>query len=476
MALESATFINGLVATNPTSSDNVSDGDNHIRLIKATVLATFPNITGAVTKTHTQLNNAVATVEASTSTNAASTVVKRDASGNFAAGTVTAALVGNVTGNVNGNVIGSVNGNATTASKWQTARAITLTGDVSGSASFDGSGNTSITATVADDSHNHVISNVDGLQTALDGKLPTGSNAVSASKWQTARTLTLTGDISGSATIDGAENVNIAATVADDSHNHIIANVDGLQTALDGKLASGGNAVSASKWATSRSITLAGDLSGSVSFDGSANVTLTGSVADNSHNHTISNVTGLQAALDGKLPSGSNAVSASKWLSARTLSLYGDVSGSVSIDGSSNVTLITSVANDSHAHIIGNISGLQTVLDGKLGATANAVSATTATTATTATSASKWSTARTISLGGDLSGSVSLDGSANVTLNGTVLNNSHSHTIANVTGLQTALDAKLSSTATAANSTKWGGYNISTAATGADANTIYFRT
>ena len=42
---------------------------------------------------------------------------------------------------------------------------ITLSGDVSGS------GTTSIAVTIADDSHNHVISNVDGLQAALDAKL-----------------------------------------------------------------------------------------------------------------------------------------------------------------------------------------------------------------------------------------------------------------------------------------------------------------
>lgn len=59
---------------------------------------------------------------------------------------------------------------ASTAATLATARNIALTGDVSGSASFNGSANISITATVADDSHNHVISNIDGLQTALDGK------------------------------------------------------------------------------------------------------------------------------------------------------------------------------------------------------------------------------------------------------------------------------------------------------------------
>lgn len=59
MSLETATYINGLVATNPLGSDPISSGDDHIRLIKSTVLATFPNLTGAVTKTQTQLNNAL---------------------------------------------------------------------------------------------------------------------------------------------------------------------------------------------------------------------------------------------------------------------------------------------------------------------------------------------------------------------------------------------------------------------------------
>ena len=49
-------------------------------------------------------------------------------------------------------------------------------------------------------------------------------------------TITLTGDVTGSATMTNLGNVSITATVADDSHNHIISNVDGLQTALDAKL------------------------------------------------------------------------------------------------------------------------------------------------------------------------------------------------------------------------------------------------
>ena len=71
------------------------------------------------------------------------------------------------------------------ATRLATARIISLGGDVSGSTSFDGSADVTITATVADDSHNHVISNVDGLQTALDGKLATTATTDDVSEGST---------------------------------------------------------------------------------------------------------------------------------------------------------------------------------------------------------------------------------------------------------------------------------------------------
>jgi hypothetical protein len=78
--------------------------------------------------------NATYTVTSgATSNNVVSQIVARDASGNFSAGTITAALTGN----------------ASTASTLQTARSIGLTGDVSGSASFNGSADINITATIA---------------------------------------------------------------------------------------------------------------------------------------------------------------------------------------------------------------------------------------------------------------------------------------------------------------------------------------
>ena len=51
-----------------------------------------------------------------TSANTANTVVKRDANGNFAAGTITATFTGNLTGNVTGDVTGNVSGQAGTVS------------------------------------------------------------------------------------------------------------------------------------------------------------------------------------------------------------------------------------------------------------------------------------------------------------------------------------------------------------------------
>ncbi len=56
MAVETAPFINGLNPTLPSATDLKSEGDDHLRLIKGALVATFPNVTGAVNTTHTQIN------------------------------------------------------------------------------------------------------------------------------------------------------------------------------------------------------------------------------------------------------------------------------------------------------------------------------------------------------------------------------------------------------------------------------------
>ena len=69
-----------------------------------------------------------------TDANTASTLIKRDASGNFTAGTITAALTGN----------------ASTATTWATGRTLSITGDITyTSLSFNGSGNVTAAGTLA---------------------------------------------------------------------------------------------------------------------------------------------------------------------------------------------------------------------------------------------------------------------------------------------------------------------------------------
>ena len=73
-------------------------------------------------------------IDNATDNNTASTIVKRDASGNFSAGTITATL----------------SGTATSADTWSTARTLGIDGDATGSVSLDGSADANITLTLAD--------------------------------------------------------------------------------------------------------------------------------------------------------------------------------------------------------------------------------------------------------------------------------------------------------------------------------------
>lgn len=96
------------------------------------------------------------------SANTASTIVARDGSGNFSAGTITAAL----------------SGNASTATKWETTRTITLTGGVTSSATnIDGSGNVSIATTLAAHAHGN-ITNAGYLGSTANLPIITGTGGI----------------------------------------------------------------------------------------------------------------------------------------------------------------------------------------------------------------------------------------------------------------------------------------------------------
>ena len=57
MTVESATYVSQLNPAYPAASDNISEGDDHIRVVKTVLQAQFPNLaTTAVSQSSTQMN------------------------------------------------------------------------------------------------------------------------------------------------------------------------------------------------------------------------------------------------------------------------------------------------------------------------------------------------------------------------------------------------------------------------------------
>jgi hypothetical protein len=403
--------------------------------------------------------------------------------------------------------------NVLSATKITTPRTISLTGDVTGSLVFDGSANASMVATVADDSHNHIIGNVVGLQTALDAKLLATANAVSATKLQTARTIAFAGDMTGSAVFDGTANITITAVIADDSHNHAIGTVVGLQTALDSKVDdtevattataskllkldanaklpasitgnSDGNASTATKLETARTIALSGDVSGSGSFDGSGNLTITTVVADDSHSHIITDVDNLQESLDGKLSLIGGTMTGNViftddgegivW-SRNTDGAFIKFKNLSDADADSYLEFNVSDNGNEYFKWTTNTGGVFSDLM-TLKPTAGNLwvkgSITASSLIGNASTATKLETARTIALSGSVSGSGSFDGSGNLTISTVVADDSHSHIIANIDGLQAELNTKLPSSSYTASDVLAKLKTVDGSGSGLDADTI----
>lgn len=108
------------------SYDSSGNGANAILYIEALDSGASPVIHKLGGKYYTNI------IDASTSNNTASTIVKRDANGDFSAGNITARLYGT----------------SNTAVQLQTARLINLDGDLEGNASFNGSSDITIYANI----------------------------------------------------------------------------------------------------------------------------------------------------------------------------------------------------------------------------------------------------------------------------------------------------------------------------------------
>ena len=98
---------------------------------------------------------------------------------------------------------------------------INLSGDVTGSGSISGTNAVNITATIPNSisSSSNITSSATGL---VQGK---AVYAYAAPKSHNHGTINLSGDVTGSGSISGTNNINIIAAVTDNSHNHTSANI-----------------------------------------------------------------------------------------------------------------------------------------------------------------------------------------------------------------------------------------------------------
>ena len=136
----------------------------------------------------------------------------------------------------------------------------TATGvDVTGTAEVDGLsiGGTAVTATAAE------LNYTDGVTSNIQTQLNSKASATASP------TIALAGDATGAVTLTNLGNATLTVAIEDDSHNHIISNVDGLQTALDGKATSAQGALADSAVQTDDNVSFGtGSFSGEISANG----------------------------------------------------------------------------------------------------------------------------------------------------------------------------------------------------------------
>lgn len=290
--------------------------------------ATVVSLVGG--KTAADVASATGTVDAATSINTPGTLVERDGSGNFAAGTITANLTGNVTGNVSGSsgsFTGSLSGDVTGT------QGATVVGHVGGKTASDiASATTTVDAATSINTPGTLVER-DGFGNFSAGTITanlTGNASGSAASF--------TGSMSGDVT--GTQGATVVATV-------------GGRTASD--IASATATVDAATFADTPSTLVERDGSGNFSAGViTANLTgnVTGNVSGSSGSFTGSlsgDVTGTQGATVVSMVGGATAsdvASATATVDAATSS--NTPSTLVERDGSGNfsASTITNSQND----------------------------------------------------------------------------------------------------------------------------------
>ena len=291
-------------------------------------------------------------------------------------------------------------------------------------------------------------------------------NVASASKWQTARKITLSGSVTGSVSIDGSSNVTVTTTT---NHTHNWANIEGKPntftpsshthsyitiptcSSLDGnsnnfsvEYAGGNNSVTTKP----SGVDAFGVLKLRTAAGWYGQIMMSTNTAPGIY---YRNANGLTSSIGWikLLDSSNSSVSGggSTWGSSITVNING-TSKILTIPGNPNTDYRVTQSKTTTANYRPLVLGYTNVSTAGSGMTESVTNqvylsnkfyvqpstgnlyATTfvgslSGNASTATSASKWTTARTLTLTGSITGSASIDGSSNVSLS-TTTNHSHS--------------------------------------------------
>lgn len=255
--------------------------------------------------------------------------------------------------------------NVLSATKWTTARTITLSGDVAGSVSVDGSANVTMTTTVQP---NSVALGTDTTGNYMLGI--TAGSGISVSHTQ--------GEGSTATITNSAPNVTTDITTTHTSTNVVVNSSDGT----DGTINSATQTLAGVMSATDK--TKLDGIEAGATGDQTANEILTSlktvdgsgsgldaDLLDGQEGVYYLNASNINAGTidDARLPATitssitGNSATATKLATARTITMSGGVTGNVNFDGSANVSITTTVADDSHNHIISNVDGLQAALN-----------------------------------------------------------------------------------------------------------------
>ena len=243
----------------------------------------------------------------------------------------TAGLSGSTTNIAIGSSVAGATTNVTASGTWTYAN--TIVGSITGSAA---------TLTTA---------------RTINGTSFNGSANITTDNWGTARTLSFTGDVTGSSSVNGSANVATAITLANsgvtaasyggnNSIPSLTVDAKGRVTAASVVVPSGTWAISISGVAATATILATARTIGGVSFNGSANIDLPG--VNTAGNQNTSG----------------NAATATALQTARTI-------GGVSFDGTANINLpgVNTAGNQNTTGTAANVTGTVAVANGGTGRT-----------------------------------------------------------------------------------------------------------